>query len=63
MVSKKRTYTLITGSNRSIAEVPRDLEINPTTLYKWIRQYSESSTLARAFLSTLSSFITGAVCT
>ena len=48
MVSKRRTYTrefkvetvnLITGSNQSVAEVARDLEIHPTTLYKWIRQH------------------------
>ncbi len=51
MVSKRRTYTrefkvetvnLITGSNQSVAEVARDLEIHPTTLYKWIRQYREN---------------------
>ncbi len=51
MVSKRRTYTrefkvetvnLITGSDQSVAEVARDLEIHPNTLYKWIRQYSEN---------------------
>ncbi len=51
MVSKRRTYTrefkvetvdLITGSGHSVAEVARDLEIHPSMLYKWIRQYSEN---------------------
>ncbi len=51
MVSKIRTYTrefkvetvnLITGSNQSGAEVARDLEIHPTTFYKWIRLYREN---------------------
>ena len=51
MVSNRRTYTrefkvetvnLITGSNQSVAEVARDLEIHSTTLYKWICQYREN---------------------
>jgi transposase len=51
MVSKRRTYTrefkvetvnLIIGSDQSVAEVARDLEIHPNTLYRWIRQYSEN---------------------
>ncbi len=51
MVSKRRTYTrgfkvetvnLITGSDQTVTEVAKDLEIHPTTLYKWIRQYSEN---------------------
>jgi transposase len=55
MVSKRRTYTrefkvetvnLITGSDQSVAEVARDLEIHPNTLYKWIRQYRENPGVA-----------------
>ncbi|PNU18627.1 hypothetical protein C2E25_16640 [Geothermobacter hydrogeniphilus] len=51
MVSKRRKYTrefkvetvnLITGSDQSVVEVARDLEVHPNTLYKWIRQYSEN---------------------
>ena len=51
MVFKRRTYTrnfkvetvnLITGSDQSVNEVAKDLEIHPATLYKWIRQYSEN---------------------
>ena len=51
MVSKRRRYTrefkietvnLVTGSDYSVTEVAKDLEIHPNTLYKWIHQYSEN---------------------
>ncbi len=51
MVSKRRRYTrefkietvnLVTGSDYSVTEVAKDLEIHPNTLYKWIHQYGEN---------------------
>ena len=51
MVSKRKRYSrdfkietvrLVTGSDHSVAEVARDLEIHPNTLYKWIHQYGEN---------------------
>ena len=33
---------MITGSDHSVTEMARDLEIHPNTLYKWIQQYSEN---------------------
>ncbi|MDX2479671.1 MAG: transposase [Desulfuromusa sp.] len=45
MVSKRKRYPrdfkietvhLVTGSDHSVTEVARDLEIHPNTLYKWI---------------------------
>jgi transposase len=55
MVTKRRRYTrefkietvnLISGSDHSVTEVARDLEIHPNTLYKWIHQYGENPTEA-----------------
>ena len=51
MVSKRKRYTrefkietvqLVTGSDHSVTEVARDLDIHPNTLYKWIHQYGEN---------------------
>ena len=51
MVSKRKRYSrefkietvrLVTGSDHSVSEVARDLEIHPNTLYKWIHQYGEA---------------------
>ncbi len=51
MNSKRKRYTrefkietvnMITGSDHSVTEVARDLEIHPNTLYKWMQQYSEN---------------------
>ena len=39
---KIETVNLIIGSDQSVAEVARDMEIHPNTLYRWIRQYSEN---------------------
>ena len=55
MVSKRKRFTrefkietvrMITGSDHSVSEVARDLDIHPNTLYKWIRQYDENPTEA-----------------
>jgi transposase len=51
MVTKRRRFTrefkietvgLITGSDHSVAEVAKDLEIHPNTLYGWVRQYGQN---------------------
>lgn len=51
MVSKRRRYTrefkvetvgLVTDSDHTVAEVAKDLEIHPNTLYKWVHQYGEN---------------------
>lgn len=51
MVSKRRHFTrefkietvrLLTGSDQSIPEVAKDLDIHPNTVYKWVRQYGEN---------------------
>jgi len=51
MVTKRRRFTrefkietvgLITGSDHSVAEVAKDLEIHPNTLYRWVRQYGQN---------------------
>ena len=39
---KIETVRLITGSNHSVSEVAKDLEIHPNALYKWIHQYGEN---------------------
>jgi transposase len=51
MGSKRKRYTrefkietvrLLTGSDHSVTEVDRDMEIHPNTLYKWIQKYGEN---------------------
>lgn len=51
MVSKRKRYTrefkietvqLVAGSDYSVTEVARDLDIHPNTLYKWIHQYGDN---------------------
>jgi len=51
MVSKRRRFTrefkietvgLITGSDHTVAEVARDLDIHPNTLYRWVRQHGQN---------------------
>lgn len=51
MVSKRRRYTrefkietvgLVTESDQTVAEVAKDLEIHPNTLYKWVQHYGEN---------------------
>lgn len=51
MVSKRRRYPrefkietvgLVSDSDQAVAEVAKDLEIHPNTLYKWVHQYGEN---------------------
>jgi len=39
---KIKTVRLITGSDHTVSEVARNLEIHHNTLYKWIHQYGEN---------------------
>lgn len=39
---KIETVNLITGSDHTVAEVAKDLEIHPNTLYRWVRQYGQN---------------------
>lgn len=39
---KLETVRLLTGSDHSVTEVAKDLEIHPSTLYKWLHQYGEN---------------------
>jgi transposase len=51
MVSKRRRFSrefkietvgLITGSDHTVTEVAKDLEIHPNTLYRWVHQYGQN---------------------
>jgi len=51
MVSKRRRFTrefkietvgLITGSDHTVAEVAKDLDIHPNTLYRWVRHHGQN---------------------
>ena len=51
MVSQRRRFTrefkietvgLITGSDHTVAEVAKDLDIHPNTLYRWVRQQGQN---------------------
>ena len=43
---KKQTVQYIKESGKSVAEIDRELKINPNTLYGWVKKYGEEPEIA-----------------